>query len=371
MEGLRGSLSGPGWRMVRDLVLPIVALRLVMLAFGWLAVTVFAPGTAGQGFLGIWDHWDGPHFLEVAATGYGPPTDPARIVLFPLYPLAIRLGSFVFEPLVAAMAISLASTVAAAIGLYRLVRLDGPERLARMSVVAMVAFPTAYAFVAPYSEAIFLALTVWAFVAMRRGDPRLAGILAGLAALSRIQGVFLLPALGVEYLLLRRRLDRDALWLLLPGVGFAIYLAINQVTFGDPFAFVAAQEKWFHVHNTFPWVALSPLIGKTVAGPFSESWVTVYLAPLVGLVLLALVTGWTILSKHARPSYAVYTAISLIAFASLNWPISVPRYVLGVFPMFIALGSSFRSPLGQVALMASVLLLAVFTTLFVMGHWAF
>lgn len=371
MEGLRRRLDGPGWRVVRDIALPIVAIRIVMLAFGWLAAAIFAPGSIDQGFLQIWDRWDGPHFLEVAATGYGPPTDPARIVLFPLYPLAIRVGSIVLAPLVAAMAISFVSTVAAAIGLYRLVRLDGPERLARMAVVAMVAFPTAYAFVAPYSEAIFLALTVWAFVAMRRDDARLAGILAGLAALSRIQGVFLLPALGVEYLLLRRRLDRDALWLLLPGVGFAIYLAINQVTFGDPFTFIAAQEHWFHVHNTVPWLALSALVDKTMAGPVSESWLTVYLAPLVALVLLALVTAWAIVSKHSRPSYAIYTAISLIAFASLNWPISVPRYVLGVFPMFIALGSSFRSSLGEVALLASVLLLAVFTTLFVMGHWAF
>lgn len=359
------------WRVVRDIVLPVLAVRLVMLAFGWLAAAIFAPGALGDGVLGVWNRWDGPHFLELAATGYGPPTDPARIVLFPLYPLMIDLGSYVLPPLGTAMLISLASTIAAAVGLHRLVRLDSPDRLARLAVVALVAFPTAYALVAPYSEALFLALAVWSFVAIRRDDPRLAGILGALAAFTRIQGVFLLPALGLEYLLLRRRLDRDVFWILFVAVGLAGYLAINQAYFGDPLHFVAVQETTFFVHNTLPWVALRNLFDGTVAGPVNESWITIYLAPLVSFGLLAWVTVWSVVSKHSRPSYAIYTGISLIAFASLSWPISVPRYLLGVFPIFIALGSAFRSALGQVALMASVLLLAVFSALFVMGHWAF
>jgi hypothetical protein len=76
-------------------------------------------------------------------------------------------------------------------------------------------------------------------------------------------------------------------------------------------------------------------------------------------------------SKHSRPSYALYTAISMIAFASLSWPISIPRYLLGVFPVFIALGSLYRSPVGQTIAMGSIMLMGLFATLFVMGHWAF
>ncbi len=98
---------------------------------------------------------------------------------------------------------------------------------------------------------------------------------------------------------------------------------------------------------------------------------TWYIAPLASFVLLTVVTVWAIFSKHSRPSYAIYTAISLVAFASLNWPISVPRYIMGVFPIFIAMAAWTRWPGGQAILTASTLLLAVFTTLFVMGHWAF
>jgi Gpi18-like mannosyltransferase len=349
----------------------VVALRFVLLGFGYLAVAVVAPATLHDGLLGIWNRWDGPHFLEVAATGYGPPTDPARIVLFPLFPGLENLGGFLMPPLLAGMLISLVSTVAAAVGLHRLVRFDGSERLARWSIVAMLVFPTAYAFVAPYSEALFLALTVWAFVAMRRNDAPMAGLLGALAALTRIQGVFLLPALGIEYLMVRRKLDRDVFWIGFIASGLIAYLFINYAYFGDPLYFVYAQEHWFHVHNEMPWVAVPSFFNAASGGSFSESQVTVYIAPLVSLGLLALVTIWATVSKHSRPSYALYCLISLVAFASLSWPISVPRYLMGVFPIFIALGSLFRSAIGQVFLIASVLLLAIFTMLFVEGHWAF
>ena len=300
-----------------------------------------------------------------------PPTDPARIVLFPLFPLTIRLGSVLLSPLWAAMAIALLASAAAALGLYRLIALDGSRNLAKAGVLAMIVFPTAYAFVAPYSEALFLALAVWSFVAIRRGDARLAGVLGALAALTRIQGVFLLPALAIEYFAARRRVDRDILWILFVGSGLLVYLALNQAYFGEPLHFVDVQRDTFGVRNVLPWEGLTNLVSGTVSGPPSESWVTNYIAPLASLVLLAGVTAWSAVSRHSRPSYAVYAAISLIAFTSLSWPISVPRYILGVFPIFIAIGASFRSVIGPAILVACTLLLGLFTTLFAMGHWAF
>jgi hypothetical protein len=359
------------WPDVRDIVVPVVALRFVVLGFAWIALAVFVPDNQNSGLLGIWNHWDGPHLLEIAELGYGPPADPARIVLFPLYPFAIRIVGLLMPLLPAAMLISLLATVAAAIGLQRLVRLDGPEHLANWSVVAMLVFPTAYAFVAPYTEALFLALTVWAFVAVRRDNMAAAGILGAAAALTRIQGVFLIPALGLEYLMVRRRIDRDVLWIAATGLGFGLYLVLNYTTFGDPLRFVSVQQSVFVVHNQAPWLTLQQLWSGATTGAPSESWVTIYLAPLASMALLALVTVWALVSKHSRPSYALYTAISLVAFASLSWPISVPRYVLGVFPVFIALGSLYRSPTGRTIALGSIMLMGTFTTLFVMGHWAF
>ena len=355
-----------------DAVVPTIALRVVVLAFAALAVAVLRPDALGANpILGIWDRWDAPHFFEVAANGYGPPTDPARIVLFPMYPLAIAFASVIASPLVAGMAISFAATLTAAVGLHRLVRMDDARPAGRSAVIAMLVFPTAFAFVAPYSEALFLAFAVWSYVEARRGDWRGAGLLGALAALTRLQGVFLLPALAVEYWLQRRRLDRDFGWVLFIASGLAVYLAINLHWFGNPLYFVGVQRDTFQVVNVMPWQALAGLWSGLTTTPPSEFWATVYLAPAMAFLALTAATAWTVASRHSRPGYAVYAGISLLSFLSLSWPISVPRYVLGVFPVFLAAGAAARRTGGVAVVAGSTLLLGLCTTLFVIGHWAF
>ncbi len=356
---------------LRDVILPIVAIRLGIMIFGYLALAVSFPDRLSEG-QAMWNHWDGPNFQILSHTGYGPNTPhPEWIVLFPLYPLTIAIGDLVFSTLDAAMLSSLVSTLIAGVGLYELARLDGNRTLAHRSVLAMVLFPTAYTLVAPYSEALFLATTVWAFVAIRREHMAAAGILAALAALTRIQGAFLIPALGLEYLMVRRRIGWDLLWLGLVAAGPLVYLAINWYYFGSPMHFVDVQQQVYNVHNQMPWVTITNVWNGLLNAKQDERWVTLYVAVFASFVLLVLVTIWSLFSKHARPSYAVYTAFSGLSFATLSWPISVPRYIMGVFPIFMAMASWSRLPGGQAIFTVSTLLLGTFTTLFLMFHWAF
>lgn len=365
--------ADPAWV---DAVIPTLLIHAVLIVFAVTVLVVYSPDTLrSEGWQGVWNHWDGPHFLEVAAHGYL--SDPARIVLFPLFPLLIGLGSWILSPLTAAMGIALVSSLFAATGLYRLVGLDGDRETARLSVVAMNVFPTAFVFVAPYSEPLFLACVVWSFVLARRGNWAGAGIVAALAGATRLQGAFLIPALGIEYLvqkrvLQNRRLDFDLVWLGFAAFGPLSYLAINWSVFHDPMYFVSAQKIWFHVQNVAPWVAIPNLVNAAMAGTPNEGWLTVYMAPVVAFCVLGVTAIWTIFSRASRASYAVYTILTLISFATLDWPISVPRYLLGVFPIFILGGSlGRRAWLASPLFLVSMLLLGLFTTLFVMGHWAF
>ena len=64
--------------------------------------------------------------------------------------------------------------------------------------------------------------------------------------------------------------------------------------------------------------------------------------------------------------------MTLVSLSTLSWPISVPRYVLGVPAMFSGLAIlADRVPGGVAALVLSAILFTVFLTLFVTGHWAF
>ena len=236
----------------------------------------------------------------------------------------------------------------------------------------MSIFPTAFTLVAAYSEAPFLAFTVWSFVAARQGRWPAAGVLALLAGVTRIQGAFILPALAVEYWLARRRVGRDAWWLLLAAGGPLIYLAINAATFGDPLYFLEVQREVFNVSTVAPWTAIGNAWNGILAFEPNRIWATVYLAPFAAMFLLAATSVWTLVGRGSRPSYAVYTGITLLSFLTLSWPISVPRYLMGVFPIFIAAGVLGRRPwLGGPLFVASTLLFALCTTLFVTGHWAF
>jgi Gpi18-like mannosyltransferase len=236
----------------------------------------------------------------------------------------------------------------------------------------MSVFPPAYSLVAPYSEALFLAVAVWAFVFARERNWRGAGLLALIAGVTRIQGVFLVPALLVEYWLTRRRLGVDAAWLLVGLGGPLLYLALNHVTFGDALHFLDVQQQTFFVRTVAPWISIPQVIGNAARFEPTENWVTVYLAPAVALGILAAVTLWTAFGRGRRASYFVYSALTLATFVVLSWPISVPRYLMGVFPIFIAAGRiAVRPWIGVALFTASTLLLGMFATLFLIGHWAF
>ncbi len=351
-----------------DAVLLTLGIRLALLVAAPMAVILFGDATARARVpFDLWNAWDAPHYLEVATVGY---VDPARAVLFPLLPALLRIGSLAMPPLVAGLAISAAASVAAAVALYRLARLDGADRrVARGVVLAMNAFPTAFAFVPPYTEPLFLALAAWTFLRARRGDWVGAGVLGLLAALTRLPGVLLLPALLPELRGRPRSVRMGALALIL--VGPLVYAGINWLAYGDPLFFLGVQRDVFRVETVPPWQAIGSLVGSVSHPQADRDWVMLYLAPLLAIFLLAATTAWAVLSRRGRLGYGVYAGASLLLFASVSWPISVPRYILGAFPMFLMLGGLARSRAGASVLVASTLILALLTAEFALGHWAF
>ncbi len=357
-----------------DAVVLTTLIRVALLAAAPLAVTLLGDERArARDLLQIWNSWDTPHYLAIAAGGYDPAGDPALVAFFPLLPILIKVGSAVAPPLVVGLAISYLATVAAAIGLHRLARLDGGSpAIARNAVLALNLAPTSFALVAAYTEPLFLALVIWTFVRARRDDWLGAGVLGLLASLTRLQGVLLLPALAVEALVRRRRLLGRMLPLLLVVVGPLIYLGINWLAYGDPLFFVGVQQAIFFHRAAPPWEVLGDLWRGVADARWDQHWATVFVAPLVAFLVLAVVFGWTLLSRRSRPSYAVYAGLTLLSLAMLTWPISTPRYLLGVFPLFLAMAGPARHRwIGIPLLVVSVCLLLVFLAQFALGAWAF
>lgn len=357
----------------RDAALPAVLFVAGIHLFAVVVAAVAGTRGAGIDLRAVWTHWDVGQYLGIVADSYSATNFPERIVFFPLYPGLIRVGSAVADPLLVASAISAVATVVGAVGLYRLARLDAPRPVARWSVVFLLAYPASFSLVAPYTEALFLAAATWSLVLARRSAMARAGVAGFLAALTRLQGILLVPSLLLE----AWRGGRSGcavrlLWALLPVAAFGLYLGLNVAVFGEPLAFLRMQrEYWFH-ENAMPWVVVRDLVNGVAAGPRNEEWATVFVAPLLAFGLLVVTAAWSLSSRRSRPSYAAYALLTLATLLTLTWPISVPRYVIGVVPAFLMLGGLARWPrVATVIALVSGACMLILTAVFVTGGWAF
>ena len=269
----------------------------------------------------------------------------------------------------AALIVSGLASVAVGVLLRRLVALDYSANVARLAVWFLFIFPTAYFLHIGYSESLFLALVLGCMLAARKQTWALAGILGALACLTRVNGLLLVPTLLVEaWLQYRetRRFDRRWLWIGIVGLGFAGYLLLNYNVTGDPFAFSRIMEDHWYKKLRAPWIGLTDLWGRIFYFNYTEG-----LHEFIFVVLSFLCAVWS--WAKLRPTYAAWITLNWILITSTTFIVSVPRYCLTLFPLFIILGqiAATRPFIGRVITVASLLLLALFATKFAYGTWAF
>ena len=208
----------------------------------------------------VWARWDSVFFVRIAEHGY----DKTSAAFYPLYPgLVALLGrAFFGHYVVAGIVVSLAAALGAFLLLYHLAEdrlgADGAQR----TVLYLAIFPMALFLQAVYSESLYLLLVLAAFLLAERARFAGAGVAAGLAILTRVTGLALLPALAL--IAWRARERRHAL----AGVALAVPVAATYPLLlwqqvGDPWAFWNAQDRW-HRHLS----PAGPFGAPTVSGAF-------------------------------------------------------------------------------------------------------
>jgi hypothetical protein len=323
----------------------------------------------------VWARWDSDFFLRIAEDGY----DRASAAFFPLYPAVVGalgrvlLGHYVL----AGVLVSLAAALAAFVLLYRLAEPRLGADGARRAVLYLAVFPTSLFLQAVYSEALFLALVLGAFLLAERRRFLGAGVVAGLALLTRPAGLALLPALAV--LAWQAPDRRRALTAL--GAAPALFAAFPLLLWaqvGTPWAFLDAQERWNReLSPAGPlggiWEGVRAVVeGDTPAGAAPMHAAAVNAQGLVALVLFAALTvvAW---QRFGAP-YGLFAALSLalpLSVPSDRWPLlSLPRFGLVVFPFFLALAALGGRPRVHAAILScSALLLGVAVTQWALWQW--
>ena len=340
--------------------------RLLLMIVAMMTTAAIDPTVSerlGPALAQVWCRWDCGWYLAIAEHGYSAASDAnqpgaTRMAFFPMWPLLIRAVSDLTGMGLLGTGIALANLafLAALAYVHRYALMLGYSRTTAMLSVALLCFiPQGFVFSAVYTESLFLLLLVAAMYHMHRGQYLRAGIAAALISAVRSNGVLLLVFLlamivrryGPALLVMPWRRPQVFIPVLLAPLGLFAYWAYCFHLTGDAFAQASSIA-----HG---WGWRSHLFLDNLASHFgSVDYVTRFwllsslLAALLSLLLLRL----------RLYEEFVFCAAMLLLMWSGSIPNSLLRYVLVLFPIWIALARHLeRHPVASATVLASFALI--------------
>jgi hypothetical protein len=372
--------------------------RVAVLALSWAVIAIREDSTGrARPWLGLWDYSDAVHLQHIAQYGYfGPPGHavPYQVAFFPGFPLTQALVHvLVRQWTVSGLLISLVAGAVPAVALARIAELDYRPGTGTTAVWYLVAFPAAIFLAAGYTEALFLAFALPAWLAARNGRWLTAAVLAGGASSVRLNGLFLLAALATAAVLhpggwvaeavdgagpgLAQRVRALAALLpgLIPPAAYEMYLWART---GDWLAWLHAEENGWRRQLTSPVSAFRNTWeagfghGFPLASGHRTYLIATYLDQLEIVAVAAGLVTVIVLAVRRRWPETVYTGLTIGVLASSTLYQSVPRALLLLWPVWCGLAvAAVRRPwVGQLYLAVSVPVAVAIGYLFATGNWA-
>jgi hypothetical protein len=335
----------------------------------WFAVRM----RSGESWTALLQHWDAGWYLRIATQGY----DAASAAFPPLFPYLSRGLTYLFgmsgDSAVLLMG-TLLSIICFGLSLKVLTSRLGRVRHAWMGWGGLLLLewsPASYIFHSFHTESLFLLLSILGFTALEKKQWWLAATWAGLAALTRHQGVFLAIALAFGGMLMQTSWLRR-LWIfagmgavsgLLWGLAPLLHFWEGRGWFP---AMGAHQSHWFiadgisSYFKTF--ILANPIqnfrIGSLLHHAFYGLW-------LIGTYLL-----W----RRGRYAETLYCFLSLAIMPLQGELVDAFRFGAVLFPLLFVLGDRWeRLPrwAGWPLLGIYVLLNLVVTWQYAISRWAY
>lgn len=347
--------------------------RIALILTGYLALTLFPahPVESWQG-LSFPDHpwidgfvrWDSFWYESIVdANPRFVPSYLSNANFFPFYAWVSWVAALPLRPLfdlehaffIGGLIVSSASFALGLVAVERITRRLAGADVALRTVWLIAVFPFSFFFTAVYADALYFCLCAWSLVCAYERRWYLACALASMAAMTRIPGIALFPALGLEFL-------RQQNWRLGPigkAAACVAILATAPIVIGvyyewrydNPLEFLRARQVgwqrasgiagYLRDWNYFFDAPIVPCSG--VAECLKEFAPTRALLGVTYLLLLPSTIVLTLLA--ARTIGAGLTAWVLISIL-LSLPNGfdgVGRFTAVLFPVFISLAMLLRS----------------------------
>ncbi len=315
--------------------------------------------------LSLWQRFDVNWYLKIAARGYD--GFDGSTVYFPVYPLLIRSLSFVLPPMFAATLISNLALLGVLVLLYRLVSSFTDVSIARRALIYFLLFPTSFFLTAAYTESLFLLFVLGSMYAASRRRWGWALTWGAFAALTRLQGVLLVIPLA--YMLWRDSAGMSLKKVTLRALPFAL---IPLATLGflgfSSLSLLNTYQGTLHARFVFPWENVWATVSVLTNGKGS---IVDALNLIVTLGLLGMMFPvW----KKLPLEYTLLSLLMLLApmlrMTTTQPLVSMTRYALAVFPVFIVLAMWGKNPwVNRLVLYSSVLLQLYLSAQFILWGW--
>src|SRR5688500_12059252 len=202
----------------RHPVLAFLTTRPLLIVTGYLVLSLF-PAHPVESWMGLsfpgnnwidgWVRWDSFWYESIVdANPRFVPAGFSNANFFPFYAWVSWIAALPFRPLldlehaffIGAMIVSSVSFLLALVAVNRITTsIAGPD-VAMRTVWLIALFPFSFFLTAVYADALYFCLCAWSLAFALERKWYAACALAAMAAMTRIPGVALFPALGLEYL---------------------------------------------------------------------------------------------------------------------------------------------------------------------------
>lgn len=311
--------------------------------------------------------WDSSWYLGIAQNGYSfqGPEKLSNIVFFPLYPFLIRLTSFLTmgNLILAGWILSCIFLFFALVFLFKLVKEFHKPINPYLPVLFLLIFPTAFFLNAVYTESLFIFLSLAVFYYCLKKKFLWAGLFGFFAALTRVTGILLFIPLLWEYLKIYnfnfiRSLRLRVLPLILVPIGTLSFFLYHYFKFGDFFLFFKVESWWGRAFK----------LNLSHFSLFSNPAIVNFCLDVLMVIFVLVVIFFVF--KNLRISYGLYMLATIVVALGTGTLMSIGRYILVLFPIYILAGSIKNQYLQRAWIFSSILLLAMNVTLFVNNYWA-
>lgn len=328
-------------------------------------------GTIEVDQLKAWANWDGGHYIGIAEHGYAYLVQHA---FFPLYPLLVKIVSFftLGNYFWAGVIVSNVFLLGFLIVFYKLARHFFSEETAIRAVFFVLIFPLSFFLTAVYSESVYLFFSAVALYFALKKQWLFGGIAAIFVTATRFVGIFLILALLFEYLnslnFQIKKVTPNILVILIGFLGLISYIVYLYFVTGDPLAFVHVQIHWQRSTDM-----ANPLIVLLENSYFLIHDPNRFFILFANLdyfyTVLFLILSIFVFFK-VRKSLGIYCLLVTIFPLLSNSLVSMPRYCLAAFPVFLLLAKwGEHKWIDYVITMFSLMFLGMLLVLFITGAW--